>query len=475
MSSFKIYPLLLALVILAPFSSAQTITETYRLTLPKAIPPHYNFGVSSEISIDGRTVLAVAPGYGAVAYERRPSGEWDSFALATSLNAYQTDPRTVALSGDGQTALVGVRFAFSPGTEIRTGAVSVFRRDETGWYEEAILVGSDAGEGDTFGYELDISDDGTLAVVGSWYHNHDIDPVQGGDLETGGAYLFSRDEAGDWSEVGEFLGGPEAIFFGTDVAISGDGTVLTFRYIAGPPPFEDYVLTYRLGDDGHYELSTTLQREGAGVRLSADGNSMFYGPRLYLRDPTTSEWLEDAYFGEGGALFSFQEAVITGAFEPDDDRAASIYVKQDGSWVERARLAVSDKLPGFHYYSHSAGEEWALFSVAGRAVYVYDLAAVLVASDQQPISVSYNRVGNVQPNPFRDNTRFVVKVEQTQHVEISLFDSLGRLVKSIFRGVLLAQRSIVFTIDQAGLVPGTYFVRVTGEEFDERRSVTLLR
>ena len=139
---------------------------------------------------------------------------------------------TVSLHGD---TLVAGAYTFGDGDR---GQAIVFTRDIAGdlsstWTQRARLEGHDIGAGDRFGGKVSLKDD-TL-VVGAYYHDHN------GVSNTGAAYVFTRDTAGDltsgWTQVGcpdncelgkltaeddisDAQGG--LLGFGDDVGIDGD-------------------------------------------------------------------------------------------------------------------------------------------------------------------------------------------------------------------------------------------------------------
>ena len=72
------------------------------------------------------------------------------------------------------------------------------------------------------------------------------------------------------------------------------------------------------------------------------------------------------------------------------------------------------------------------------------------------------------PNPFREQTRFSVTVQQPQRVRVEVYDLLGRRVAQLFDGALAAQQQQDVTFEAAGLATGLYVYRVIGETFDKQ-------
>ena len=103
---------------------------------------------------------------------------------------------SVALSGDGNTALVG-----GPARRQRppAGAVWVFTRSGTTWTQQgAKLVGSGAAGDSGQGYSVALSGDGNTALVGG----------DGDNLGAGAVWVFTR--SGTWTQQGPKLVGTGA-------------------------------------------------------------------------------------------------------------------------------------------------------------------------------------------------------------------------------------------------------------------------
>jgi hypothetical protein len=85
------------------------------------------------------------------------------------------------------------------------------------------------------------------------------------------------------------------------------------------------------------------------------------------------------------------------------------------------------------------------------------------------------RVSNVFPNPFVREATIEVAVDQTQQVDVLVYDILGRQVGSVFSGFLTSGTSQPLKVSGDGMPAGTYIVRVSGETFAATRVVTLAR
>lgn len=79
------------------------------------------------------------------------------------------------------------------------------------------------------------------------------------------------------------------------------------------------------------------------------------------------------------------------------------------------------------------------------------------------------------PNPFNPAATFTLQVAQAQDVTITLYDGLGRQVRSLFSGTMAANERQTIVIDASTLSSGLYVYRVEGETFTASRRVTLVK
>ncbi|MGA8030121.1 MAG: FG-GAP repeat protein [Bryobacteraceae bacterium] len=186
-------------------------------------------GNSVALSADGNTALVGGfrdnGAVGAVwVFARDSNGIWsqqgDKLVGSGAVgNAYQGS--SVALSGDGNTALVG-----GDGDYGGVGAVWVFTRDRNGaWTQQGSKLGGsdDAGTAGQ-GYSVSLSADGNTALESGPVDNTFI----------GAAWVFTRDSSGNWTQQGSKLVGIDAVgtpYEGHSVALSGDGDT---ALIGGP-------------------------------------------------------------------------------------------------------------------------------------------------------------------------------------------------------------------------------------------------
>ena len=176
------------------------------------------FGRSVSISADGSTAIVGAPGDGrnsgsAWIFTRGSSGFARTGAKLTGGSGEGFFGRSVAISSDGSTALVG-----SPAAEANGGAVYAFARSGDEWVRQggALTGGGESGAG-RFGFSLALSDDGSTALIGA--------RNDGGGV--GAAWAFTR-SGSSWSQQGPKLTGSGESrlgLFGSSVSLSANGSM----------------------------------------------------------------------------------------------------------------------------------------------------------------------------------------------------------------------------------------------------------
>ena len=267
----------------------------------------------------------------------------------------------IALSGDGQTALVS-----SPGDNSNAGAAWVFVNDDGVWTVQKKLVVSGSGR---FGESVALSEDGNTAAVGgsggtvnqggdvwiftrsgtTWTQQDDsFEPCCGVGLSFGSAISLSSD--GDTALVGGGEGiawvmtrtgttwsTPVSILdpdlptdggddFGDVVALSGDGqTALIGKPAGGPvdnPGGEVYVYTGS-GDDFSLQQAIVPGDE----RQASDGD---FGISVALSDDGDT------------ALIGGNSDSSTGT--PNFQGAAWVYTRSGATWTEQQKITPADEL-----------------------------------------------------------------------------------------------------------------------------------
>ena len=125
---------------------------------------------------------------------------------------------SVALSSDGSTALVGA-YLKTVGVNSQQGAAYVFTRSSGIWSQQQELTPSDGAANYHFGYGVALSSDGNTALVGAY--GKTVAPYLAAE---GAAYVFSRSSGSwSQQQELTAPDGVDYDAFGASVALSGDG------------------------------------------------------------------------------------------------------------------------------------------------------------------------------------------------------------------------------------------------------------
>jgi hypothetical protein len=247
-----------------------------------------HFGSSVALSGDGATALIGGPqdnsSIGGAWVFTRSGSSWTQ--QGSKLKAVDETGNgqlgtSVALSSDGSTALIG-------GVEDngQLGAAWVFTRSGSSWAQQgAKLVPSSEAEGKAvlFGVSVALSADGATALVGA----------SGDAGSKGSAWIFARSGTG-WSQQGPKLTGAGEAgtgIFGFRLALSADGNTAIVD-APGDSGKAGAVWVYRRSPLGWYQDGSKLAGGGAangefgtGLALSADGATAMigeYGDGTYI-------------------------------------------------------------------------------------------------------------------------------------------------------------------------------------------------
>jgi len=256
---------------------------------------------------------------------------WSSFGVSNSIS--------------GDYIIIGAEDYGNSGN----GSAYIFKRDERGWYEQAILTASDGGEGDWFGYSVSIS--GDYALVGAG--NND---VYGED--SGSAYLFKRDGS-NWYEIAILHASDSEnnTFFGCSVSLDGD-----YALIGASGADAAYV--FKRDGLNWYEEDLLIPSDGVpddlfGYSVSIDGDYAIIGApdhdqqigAAYVFKRFGSSWMEDQKIipsvGEddvfGGCVTISGDYALVGApFYYGSTGCAYVFKHSGSSWIEEQILTASD-------------------------------------------------------------------------------------------------------------------------------------
>lgn len=170
----------------------------------------------------------------------------------------------------------------------------------------------------------------------------------------------------------------------------------------------------------------------------------------------------DASFDDGGGNGPVEDMcsdlpAIFGSPQPEQN--LSVFNGEDaaGTW----RLRVSD---------NALGDTGSLTS--WNLDFTTNVANEPVGPEQMPDGYLLE---NAYPNPFNPQATVGFAVGQTQAVQVTLHDALGRSVRTLFTGTAPANTRQEVQIDGSSLPSGLYLVRMSGADFTATRRVTLLK
>jgi hypothetical protein len=272
--------------------------------------------------------------------------------------------RSVSISSDGSTAIVGARYDDDNGSQ--SGSAYIYKLVEGIWQETKLLA-SDGADGDYFGQSVSISSDGSTAIVGAYGDDDN------GTL-SGSAYIYKL--VGGVLQETKLLAsnGASEDYFGYSVFISSDGATALVGAVwdddNGTNSGSAYIYKFV---NGIWQETKLLASDGASsdyfgysVSISSDGTTAIVGARYdddngsssgsaYIYSLVKGIWQEtkllasdgasDDWFGFSVCISSDGSTAIVGAYGDDDNGSESgsacIYRFDGSSWNE-TKIVASD-------------------------------------------------------------------------------------------------------------------------------------
>jgi hypothetical protein len=283
------------------------------------------FGKSVALSADGDTALVGDPSSsstpGAAWVFTRSAGTWTRGPVLRSDGGDDEGRfgKSVALSADGDTALIG-----DPGASAQRGTAWVFTRSGDTWLHQATLTDFEGSKLAHFGRSVALSSDGDTALIGA----------PGDSSFEGAAWAFRRSGT-TWSQMVGKITGPQdggRARFGKAVALSGDGTT---ALVGAPDQGEHRGAVWTLARSGftfvHQGATLTSLSEateggfGASVALSGAGNVALIGaPQAEGGFGSVTQWTRSSGAWSPQANLGGTEAVGRGL------TGASVALSSDG-------------------------------------------------------------------------------------------------------------------------------------------------
>ncbi len=285
------------------------------------------FGYSVALSADGNTALVGAPydedgsryqGQAGAAFVFVHSGsKWEQ--QGSKLTGTGDEPiyfgHSVALSANGNTALVGAYETAVGGKESEgfdTGAAYVFTRTNSEWTQQQVLTSGESEHYDEFGWSVALSGDGNTALIGG--------PGFGGH-----AWFFKR-SGGVWSQQGKTLTGGVSTEFGYSVTLSGgegdiamigspkaDGGigVVSVYGRSGEEKWEKHDTIFGSGEGSEFGYSVALSGSGTGVLIGAPEHNFKEGA-VYYYTGSGIEWKDQQEIHNPATLFFGGHVALSG-------------------------------------------------------------------------------------------------------------------------------------------------------------------
>jgi hypothetical protein len=375
---------ILGMLFLAHAAAAQFTEQGSKLVGTGAVGAAQQ-GTSVALSADGTTAIIGGPRddthVGAAWVYTRSGGVWSQ--QGSKLVGTQTLPGvgglqgvSVAISADGNTAIIG-----GDQDNSGAGAAWVFTRSGGVWSPQGSkLVGTGAVGASFQGESVAISGDGNTAIVGGFGDNSssgssDYSPV-------GAAWVFTR-SGGVWSQQGSKLVGTGAVWGagqGMSVAISADGTTAIVGGAwdnSGTGPGAAWVFTCSGGvwsQQGSKLVGTGASsnaRQGTSVAISADGNTAIvggYGDNSYVGavwvfTRNGGVWSQEGskLVGTGAVGAATQgvsvaisadgtTAIVGGPSDNANRGAAWVYTRSGGAWSQLGSKLVGTEAVGAAVY-----------------------------------------------------------------------------------------------------------------------------
>ena len=199
---------------------------------------------SSATGINGDQTDNSASSAGAVYVFTRSGSTWLQQAYLKASNTETRDGfgRTVELSGDGSTLVVGATGENSSATGINgdqtdnsasfSGAVYVFMRSGSTWSQQAYIKASNTAAFNVFGISVDLNDDGNMLAVAASREGSNARGINGNQADNsaanaGAVYMFTR-SGNSWSHQAyiKASNSEASNFFGRAVSLNDAGNTL---------------------------------------------------------------------------------------------------------------------------------------------------------------------------------------------------------------------------------------------------------
>ena len=341
---------------------------------------------------------------------------------ASDADAIDQFGRSVSISGDR--AIVGVSSDDDYGDA--SGSAYIFEKIESGeWTETQKLNASDADAIDQFGASVSIS--GDRAIVGAI-----------GNDASGSAYIFERDESGEWTET-QKLNASDAdagYSFGRSVSISGDRAIVGARLNSNLDNGAAYI----------FEKNQSVQDLLSNLITSVDESDIHKGTKRLLTGFLNSA---DKSLDRGREKLAILKLVaFKWLVKVQSPRKIDATLADE--WIGKAEEiidAIKTALP-------KSGE-------------LDELASEDVLPEKYNLNQNY-------PNPFNPTTTISYSIPENEYVTLSIYDALGKEVAVLDNGFRTAG-NYSHTFDASNLSSGMYFYTIRSGNFVQTKKMLLMK
>ncbi len=449
-----------------------------------SITPASFQGYSVGLSADGNT--AIVGGYydnnkvGAAWIYKRTSGVWSqvgSKLLGNGWSGQAQQGYSVALSGDGNTAVVG-----GNNDAPNYGSAFVYVWNGTTWVEQGNkLVG---GYYSAFGSSVALSSDGNTLIVGGsgdYYY-----------ASIGAVWIFVRKPDSSWALKAnelcpnDYTTGTPSI--GGSVSLSSDGRTAIVGgrgdslYVGAAWIFQRPIAT----DTGWVQTGTKLYgtdvvgiaQRGSSVAISGDGNtaliggygdSSFAGATWVYATPSAPLPVELTSFTatanhlNAELHWSTATEINNTEFEIERRPLPSPPLKEEGTegWgrvgsVAGAGTSNSPKSYSFTDNVAAAGTySYRLKQIDHNGAFVYSQTVQVIIAVPKVLALSQN-----YPEPFNPSTTIQFTVPDDGKATLKIFNSLGQEIATLFDGEAAAGVNHELQFNGSNLASGIYFSRL---------------
>ena len=318
-----------SVAIYARAGSTWTLQQT--IPSPASIDGQY-FGTSVALSYGGNTAIVGASGTnnktGSVSIITRSGSTWTQQGSIPdpASTAHDSFGRSVALSSDGNTALVGAL-----GTNSNMGSVAIFTRSGSTWTQQGPSIPDPAGTAqDYFGSSVAISSDGATALVGALGTNSNM----------GSVAIFTR-SGSTWTQQGPSIPDPAGTpndVFGWSVALSADGNTAIVGASGINNKTGSVSIITRSGSTWTQQgpsitdpAATATDSFGASVALSSDGNMAIVGAPGCSCDAINTTGSIAIFTRSGTTWTQHGPSIADPGNNPGDDFGGSLALSSDGT------------------------------------------------------------------------------------------------------------------------------------------------